>query len=78
VVEVGAKRPADGGLSNEQVELLTDLMVNKLAMSRIIYSPERRDADKLLRDEVMLVIVDTEILLRSGNVDETLEMWARK
>ena len=63
-------------LTEEQTELLTDLMVSKLARFRVINGEGGEPPSKLLRHEIQLVIVDTELLLRAADVAAELERWA--
>lgn len=65
-------------LSVEQIETLTDLMVSKLASVHLACREGylNDDPHRLYRDEIRLVIVDTDILCRAPDPAALLDEWA--
>lgn len=73
---MAAKR-AKRGLSAEQIEQLTDLMVSKLATVHLQVREGylNDDPGRPYRDEIRLAITDTVILCESDDPSATLEKW---
>ncbi len=69
---MGAGRNA--GLSIEQIESMTDLMVSKLCHAKAYREPSLPPGE-ISRDEIRLVVVDTVILCESEDPSATLEGW---
>ncbi len=71
---MGARASARSGLSEKEIENLTDFMLAKLAMGAWGREPDL-DPGEVNRNEIRQIIVDTVILCESEDPHAMLDRW---